>query len=422
VNLLWLVVVCLLATIFFSMGEMAFIAANRLRLRHLAEEGSAAAAQYLDAFRHPERLLSAAMIGVTTAHVLAASAATWGLLPVIGPIAALVVTVGLTPIMLIFGEIIPKAIAREWATSLILRLYRPLSWAALALAPLVALAQTMVRLVLQLGGGGQPDVRQFVSREELKALLQLEPGEADVTPEEAEMIDKIFDLGDTSVREVMVPLVEVAMLPADATPADAVALIQQRGFSRIPIFDQRETNIVGVVGAMDILVRGTEVQRLDELTRQPYYVPETKRIDDLLREMQRSRNHLAVVVDEYGGSTGIVTLEDIVEEIVGEIADEHDRTPASVERLPDGSYWVAARTNIDELNEALDWNLPKQDFETVAGLVLSTLHRIPRTGEEFQIPGYAVTVLEADARRVVAVKIAPLRPTGEPAPATSPIP
>ena len=135
-------------------------------------------------------------------------------------------------------------------------------------------------------------------------------------------------------------------------------------------------------------------------------MPETKRIDDLLREMQKGRNQLAVVVDEYGGATGIVTLEDILEQIVGEIQDEHDRAPASVDRLPDGSYWVAARTNIEELNEALDWNLPKQDYETVAGLVLATLHRIPRMGEEFQVGRYTITVLEADARHVKAVKIA----------------
>jgi len=145
--------------------------------------------------------------------------------------------------------------------------------------------------------------------------------------------------------------------------------------------------------------------------RQPYYVPETKRIDDLLHEMQRSRIHMAVVVDEYGGSTGVITLEDILEEIVGEIHDEHDRTPTTVERLPDGSYLVAARMKIDELNEALGWTLPKEDFETVAGLVLATLHRIPRTGEEFQIPGYTITVLESDARHVVAVKIVPARPS-----------
>jgi CBS domain containing-hemolysin-like protein len=268
-------------------------------------------------------------------------------------------------------------------------------------------------------GGGQPDVRHFVSREELKALLQMEPGEADVTTHEAEMIDNIFDLGDTTVREVMVPLVEVAMLPAGASPREAVGLIAERGFSRIPIFDQRETNIVGVVAAMDLLSRGAEARAVDDLMRQPYYVPETKRIDDLLREMQRARIHLAVVVDEYGGSTGVVTLEDVLEQIVGEIQDEHDRTPASVERLPDGSYWVAARTNIEELNEALDWTLPTGDFETVAGLVLATLHRIPRTGEEFLVGGYAVTVLEADTRRVVAVKITPPRPSEAASPAAT---
>jgi len=261
--------------------------------------------------------------------------------------------------------------------------------------------------VLRVFGAGEADVRAFVSREELKALLQMEPGEAAVTTQEAELIDNIFDLGDTTVREVMVPLVEVAMLPETASPWDAIALIRERGFSRIPIYRQRETSVVGIVAAMDLLSRGAQVTTLAELGRPPYYVPETKRIDDLLREMQRARTHMAVVVDEYGGSTGVVTLEDILEQIVGEIRDEHDRTPAAVERLPDGSYLVAARANVDELNEALDWSLPKQDYETVAGLVLATLHRIPRVGEEFQIPGYTITVLEADARHVTAVKIVP---------------
>ena len=207
------------------------------------------------------------------------------------------------------------------------------------------------------------------------------------------------------------PLVEVAMLPETASPWEAITLIRERGFSRIPIYRQRETSVVGIVAAMDLLSRGAQVTTLAELGRPPYYVPETKRIDDLLREMQRARTHMAVVVDEYGGSTGVVTLEDILEQIVGEIRDEHDRTPAAVERLPDGSYLVAARANVDELNEALDWSLPKQDYETVAGLVLATLHRIPRVGEEFQIPGYTITVLEADARHVTAVKIVPIPTT-----------
>jgi len=407
VTLTWLAGVCLLTTMFFSAAEMAFIAANRLRLRHLAEEGSTTAARYLEAFRHPERILSTAMMGVTISHIVASSITTVVLLPSLGGWAWLVATGVLTPIMLVFGEIIPKAIAREWATSLILRLFRPLRWASAILVPFVFTANKIVSAVLRLFGGPRPDTRHFVSREELKALLSMEPGEADVTTQEAEMIDKIFDLGDTTVREIMVPLVEVAMLPDTATADDAVALIQRRGFSRIPIFRQRETNVIGVIGAMDILARGGEATDLPALMRPPVYVPETKRIDDLLRDMQRSHNHMAIVVDEYGGSTGAVTLEDILEEIVGEIRDEHDRAPASVERLPDGSYLVAARTNLEEINEALDWTLPKRDYETVAGLVLATLHRIPRRGEEFQVDGYTITVLEADERHIVAVKITP---------------
>jgi CBS domain containing-hemolysin-like protein len=406
-QLLWLAVLCLLATMFFSAAEMAFIAANRLRLRHLAEEGHPVAARYLESFRQPERLLSTAMMGVTIAHIVAASAMTFALLPVLGGIAPLVVTLTLTPVMLVFGEIIPKAVAREWATSLILTLYRPLTWMSTVLVPFVALANFLVTLALRTVGGPRADTRQFVSREELKALLQLEPGEASVSTQEAEMIDKIFDLGDTTVREVMVPRVDVLMLPDTASSRDAIALIQQRGFSRIPIHGARETDVIGVVTAMDLLNRGAQVRTVTELMRQPNFVPETKRIDDLLREMQKGGNPLAIVVDEYGGATGIVTLEDIVEQIVGEIQDEHDRTPATVEQLPDGSYWVAGRTHIDELNEALDWSLPKQDYETIAGLVLATLHRIPRMGEVLQLPGYTITVLEADARRVAAVKIAP---------------
>jgi len=407
VTMLWLATLCLVATMFFSAAEMAFIAANRPRLRHLAEQGSATAAAYLEAFRHPERVLSTAMMGVTVAHIVAASAATWSLLPTLGGLAPLVVTLVLTPVMLVLGEIIPKAVARAWATSLILRLYRPLIWTSVVLMPFVAFANLVVGLTLRLYGVRQADTRAFVSREELKALLQMEPGEAEVTTQEAELIDNIFDLGDTTVREVMVPLVEVAMLPDSASPQEAITLIQERGFSRLPIYRQRETNIVGIVAAMDLLSRGAQAATLDELKRPPYYVPETKRIDDLLREMQRSRAHMAVVVDEYGGSTGVVTLEDILEQIVGEIHDEHERAPASAERLPDGSYRVAARTNIDELNEAFDWTLPKQDYETVAGLVLATLGRVPRAGEMFQIPGYTLTVLEADTRRVTAVKITP---------------
>jgi CBS domain containing-hemolysin-like protein len=335
---------------------------------------------------------------------------------VVGGAAALLVTVALTPIMLVFGEVIPKAVARERATGLILWLFPVIETLGRLLTPLTWGANALVGRALALFGRERTSTRQFVSREELKLLLQMEPEEADVTVSEAEMIDKIFDLGETAVREVMVPLVDVAALAETATREDAVRLIQERGFSRIPVFTDRVFNIVGVVTAMDLLRRGGEATDVRALMRPATYVPETKRIDDLLREMQKNRVQLAVVVDEYGGAVGIVTVEDIVEEVVGEIRDEHDRTPDTVERLPDGSYRVAGRASLDEVNEALEWDLPKGDFETVAGLVLATLHRIPLVGEVFRVRRFTITVLEADKRRVLAVRIVPDKPSAVPAP------
>jgi len=406
----WIIALALLVTALFSAAEMAFIAANRVRLRHLAEGGNRTAARYLESFHQPEHLLSTAMMGVTIAHITASTVATWALLPLAGGAAALVVTVALTPIMLVFGEVIPKAVAREWATALILRLFRVIELAAMILAPLTWGANMVVGGALALFGRRRTSTRQFVSREELKLLLQMEPQEADVTTSEAEMIDKIFDLGETAVREVMVPMVDVVALPETATPDDAVRLISERGFSRIPVFADRILNVVGVVTAMDLLRRGAQAADVRALMRPATYVPETKRIDELLTEMQKIRVQLVVVVDEYGAAVGIVTIEDIVEQIVGEIQDEHDRTPDSVERLPDGSYRVAGRAAIDELNEALEWDLPKGDFETVAGLVLATVHRIPLVGEVFQVGRYSFTVLEADSRRVLTVRITPGKP------------
>ena len=403
----WIIVIALALTAFFSGMEMAFIAANRVRLRHLAEAGNRAAARYLEAFRRPERVLSTSMMGVTIAHIVASSAATWALIPYLGTWAAIAVTAALTPLMLVFGEVIPKAVAREWATAIVRYLYPLMELASRVLAPLTWGANVLVSGAFGLVGLRSASSRQFVSREELKVLLQLEPEEADVTVIEAEMIDKIFDLGEKTVREIMVPLVDVVALPGSAPPDDAVRVIAERGFSRIPVYTDRAFNLVGVVTAMDLLRRGAAAQDLRTLMRPAHYVPESKRIDDLLREMQKGRIQLAVVVDEYGGAVGIVTVEDIVEQIVGEIEDEHDRTSPLVERLPDGSYRVAGRVRIEELSESLDWELPSGDFETVAGLVLATVNRIPAVGEVFDVGPHEFTVLEADERRILKVRITP---------------
>jgi CBS domain containing-hemolysin-like protein len=417
---LTLVGLCLLGSAFFSAAEIAFLAANRVRLRHLAEQGSRVARGYLEAFQRPERLLSTAMMGVTIAHVSASAVATTLLQPWAERRAPFWATLILTPAMLVVGEILPKALAQSRATGVALRLYDPLRGAAWLLTPLVVTANALVRGLLQTVG--RADRRDpFVSRDDLRLLFQAEPaGSTDVREEEREMIDGIFDLVETSVREIMVPLVDVVAVEDTATVEEVVVRIRDSGRSRLPVYHDRIDNVVGVVTSLDILRRGSGEATIGSLLRPAYFVPETKRISDLLREMQRQRIQLAVVVDEYGGAEGIVTVEDIVEEIVGEIEDEHETRSSALVPLPDGGYLVAARMELDELNETLEWDLPKKAYETVGGLMLAALGRIPRPGEQVVVGAYELSVVDADERRILKVKVrrrTPERPAGASAPA-----
>ena len=401
-----IVVACLFASAFFSAAEIAFLAANRVRLRHLAEQGSRVARGYMEAFQHPERLLSTAMMGVTIAHVVSSAVATAALLPWVGVQASLWATVILTPTMLVFGEILPKALTQPRATGVAIRTFDPLRGVAWLLAPVVGVANLLVRAIL--GGLGHGDRRDpFVSRADLRLLVEREPdGTTDVREEEREMIEGIFDLVETSVREVMVPLVDVVALPEDASVDDAVAKLQESDHSRMPVYRERIDNVVGVVAALDILARGASGETIRTLMRPAHYVPATKPVSDLLPEMQRRRIQLAVVVDEYGASEGIVTLGDVIEEIVGEIPDDRQKEPSQLVRLPDGSYLVSGRLWIEELNEALDWDLAKKkDYETVAGLILASLGRIPRPGEQVTIGRYELAVVDADERRILKAKV-----------------
>lgn len=404
---LTVVFLCLLASAFFSSAEIAFLAANRVRLRHLAEQGRRVARGYMEAFQHPERLLSTAMMGVTIAHVVSSAMATAALLPWVGSQASLWATVVLTPLMLVFGEILPKALTQPRATEIALRTFDPLRGVAWLLAPVVGLANLLVRAIL--GGLGHGERRDpFVSRADLRLLVEREPdGTTDVREEEREMIEGIFDLVETSVREVMVPLVDVVAVPEDASIDEAVAKVRESGHSRLPVYRERIDNVVGVLAALDILGRGAAAgETLRTLMRPAHYVPATKRVSDLLPEMQRRRIQLAVVVDEYGASQGIVTVGNVIEEIVGEIPDDRERTPAQLVRLPDGSYLVNGRMWLEELNEALDWELPtKKGYETVAGLILAALGRIPRPGEQVTVGSYELAVVDADERRILKVKV-----------------
>lgn len=218
------------------------------------------------------------------------------------------------------------------------------------------------------------------------------------------MIHKIIDFGETTVDEAMIPLIEVVALPAGATVAEAVASVSEHHFSRIPVYEERIDQIVGIVHAFDLLSADPQAS-LGSLMRPAYYVPETKLVDDLLQEMQRRQVQMAIVVDEYGGVVGIVTVEDLLEEIVGEIEDEYDEEPPPFRRLPDGSYMVDARMEVDLFNEELGLKLPEGEYETLGGFLLSLFQKIPDPGEEIRYRSIRFLVTESDKRSIVKVRV-----------------
>lgn len=405
---LWIgLVIAILATGFFSLAELALVSVGRLRLRHWVLETIRGGWIADDALDHPYRLLSPILVGhtlaVTAAGVLATEAigsAGGGR----GSVFRLAAWVGLAvlPPLYVLGEILPRTVARARGP----RLFRAVSLILLACGwlfrPFTAGADRLSRALLRAFGMRVERGAAF-SRRSLETLLLESEKVGIVEPAEREIIAGVFEFGRTPVEAVMTPAEHMIVAPALARAGEITEIIRRTGYSRVPLYRGPKDRIIGMVHVFDLFRLSSDEQ---PRPRPVVFAPPSTPCDDLLLEMKRRRCHLAIVV-RAGRAVGMVTMEDLVEELVGEIRDEHDKTPDTVERLPDGSYRVAGRTNIDELNEALDWELPKGDFETVAGLILAALHRLPLVGEVVRVGRYTLTVLEADRRRILTVRITP---------------
>ena len=262
--------------------------------------------------------------------------------------------------------------------------------------------------IVRLFGGQTVRHGPFVTEEELRLLVEVGEEEGVLEEEEREMIHNVFELADTSVREVMVPRIDMVTVEADVSVDEAMSLIVQGGQSRIPVYDGSIDNIIGVLYAKDLLRNVAARQHpasVRELVREAYFVPESKRLDDLLRELQQQRVHMAIVVDEYGAVAGLVTIEDLVEEIIGDIQDEYDKEELLVERISADEYLVDAKISLDELNEVLDTNLTSEEYETLGGFVYAKLDKIPTVGDVVRHDGFTFTILGTKGRRVTKVKV-----------------
>jgi CBS domain containing-hemolysin-like protein len=407
----------LLLSAFFSGSETALFAVNRLRLRNLKEEGSSRARVALGLLEHPARLLSTLLVGNNIVNTAAAVVATATLVRLLGPErGSLYAFLAVTLLLLIFGEITPKTVAARLADRFALVVARPVQWLSWLMAPINRLLSFVANFLARpLGAHVQPDA-PMVTEEEIQLLVRMGEEQGVLQQDEREMIHSIFAFGDTVVREVMVPRVDMVCVEADEPVEAILEVVRSHGHSRIPVYHETVDQIVGLVHVKDLLTSfrdGRLVGTVRSLARPAHFVPETKRLDELFREMRRKKVHMAIAVDEYGGTAGLVTIEDLLEEIVGPIQDEYDAEEPPIKVVNERVALVDGRANLEDVNAALDLELPAGEVDSLGGFVYSLLGHVPSQGERVAYNGVELTVERIDGTRIAQVKIT----KAEPAPA-----
>jgi len=415
-------VVALLAAAFAASAETSLTSLSRLRLRARREEGDPAAAAIERLHRRPNGYLGAILVTNTVAVIVASTAATLLAVQSFGRSAAFWSTVALSVVVLMACEIGPKTYALQHSERVARVLVRPVAVLTLVLGPLVALLTAVPGLLTRVGAGGSAARGPFLSEGELKMLVAVGEEEGVVEEGEREMINGIFEMTDKAAREVMVPRVEMAAIEVARPLEEAIQLVLTHGHSRIPVYEETIDNIVGVVYAKDLLrartraAAGSGEPALREVARRATFTPESKRVGELLHEMQRANVHLVIVVDEYGGTAGLATIEDVLEEIVGPIRDEYDQAEAEeVQILAPAEALVSARASLDDVNEILRLQLSGDDFDSLGGYVYARLGRIPTVGDTIDVGDDVTLTVEAVRRQSIrTIRVRSRRPFGPP--------
>jgi CBS domain containing-hemolysin-like protein len=409
VDIVALVALCLLLEGLFTGSEMILVSADRHRLHERSRRGERGARLALFLLERPDRVLATTLTATNILVVLSTVIVTSRLLPRFGPWAEWVAVGVVTPLVIVLGEVVPKSFARPRADRLVGGAARLVRVAQAALYPLVAAVSWLARLLSSPFGGVAP-VRALVTREELSLLLQVGRGVTDVESHERVMVRRVFHFGETRVADVFRPLAQVVALPEEATCREAARLAAQSGFSRYPLYRGRIDHVTGFLHVLDTVGSPPDAPVLP-LLRKALFVPELMSLDGLLRAFREARTSFAVVVDEFGGVTGIVTAEDVVEEVVGEIEDEYDRRMEYYKKVSDDEFLVPGRMELVRLSEELGVRLPEGDYSTVGGFLTSLAGRIPAPGEEFPVPGARLRVERSSERAVLEVRV--LRAPGE---------
>lgn len=399
---------------FFSGSETALTAASRNRLHGLAKQGDSRARVVIGLRQRNERLIGGILLGNNLVNILASALATGLLLRVFGDAGIVYATLGMTFLVLVFAEVLPKTYAMSHADRMALAVAAPVRILVYVLSPITHAIYLLVRTTLRLFGielGAE--LGRAEAEEELRGAIDLHEGVEPESRHERQMLRSILDLDDVEVEEIMTHRRNVAMIDAEDKADAVVDQILASPFTRIPLYRGEQDNVIGVLHAKEVLRElrrlGGDVSGIDfaQLAVAPWFVPDTTSLLDQLQAFRERRKHFAVVVDEYGSLMGIVTLEDILEEIVGEIEDEHDTPVRGVRAQPDGSYIIDGDVTLRDLDREFDWNLPDEEASTIAGLVLHEARLIPEKGQVFKFHGFRFEILRRLRNQITSIRVTP---------------
>lgn len=392
---------------FFSMSETALMSLNKIKLRHMVEEGVAGAKSVEKLIEDPNKLLGAILIGNNVVNIGASSLATVLATNIFGNSGVGIATGVITILVLIFGEITPKSIAKQKSETVALMVVKPIQFIVFIFKPFVYVFTIISFLFIRLLGGDPNKAESFITEEELKTMVDVSEEEGVLENVEKEMIFNIFDFVDLQVKDVMVQRVDIVAVDEEATYDEVMDIIKSEQFSRIPVYSETIDNVIGVINVKDFAMVENirEDFNVTKYVREPFYTFEFKKIVELFKEMKKARNHIAVVLDEYGGTVGLVTIEDLVEEIVGEIEDEYDEEDNSIEVIKENEYVVDGSARLHDISELLGVDIDSEEFDSVGGLMIGALGRMPEEKEEVVSNDITFIAEEIDKNRIKKVRL-----------------
>jgi CBS domain containing-hemolysin-like protein len=394
----------------FSGAETSLSSINLIRIKQLKKKGIKEAEILERLLNKSSRILATILIGNNIVNIAATAIATELTLNIFeGKQATFLVTLIMTVLILVFGEITPKTYSSYNAEKVAMKLGRPLEILSVIFSPLLLVLNKVTRIIIRSVGGNINNNRTTVSEEEIKTLVDVGEEAGIIEKQERDMIESIFEIGDIKVTEVMVPRIDIVYLEENVSLEKAIKKVIKYGYSRIPVIGESVDNIIGIIYAKDLLscylMNREEEVNIKSMIRPAYYVPQSKKAIDLLTEMQLEKVHISIVLDEYGGTLGLVTIEDILEEIVGDILDEYDDENNLIDHIDNNILIVNSKISIEETSNLLDVELPMDEFESLGGFVFNLLGRIPRVGDIIEYNDTVFKVLEVHNRRIRKIEI-----------------